>query len=121
MFIMLDIVNTKINIKFKSLLRLDALMLSVLDKEKLTAKQQKNKLEVIRILGRFLKQSNAKGLIVPTWDREIIGKGFSWLGWTVVNGTADDIAALIESKQPFDPLLGRLSCHMFTLNDKYEP
>ena len=84
-------------------------MMSILDKEKLTKQQQENKLEVIRILGRFLKQSNAKGLSVPTWDREIDDNGFSWLGWTVVNGTAHDIAALIESKQPYDPLLGESS------------
>ena len=83
-------------------------MNSILDKEKLTGEQQKNKLEVITILGKFLKESNAKGLgVVPTWDREIDDNGFSWLGWTVVNGTAHDIAALIKSKQPYDPLLGK--------------
>ena len=82
-------------------------MMSILDKEKLTGKQQENKLEVIQILGEFLKQSNSNGLRVPTWDREIDDNGFSWLGWTVVNGTAHDIAALIKSKQPYDPLLGK--------------
>ena len=81
-------------------------MMSILDKEELTGKQQENKLEVIKILGQFLKKSNSKGLSVPTWDREIDDNGFSWLGWTVVNGTAHDIAALIKSKQPYDPLLG---------------
>ena len=86
-------------------------MMSILDKEKLTDKQQENKLEVIKILGQFLKKSNSKGLSVPTWDREIDDNGFSWLGWTVVNGTAHDIAALIKSKQPYDPLLGMLTAH----------
>ena len=82
-------------------------MMSVLDKEKLTGEQQKNKLEVITILGQFLRKPDRRGLIVPKWDREIGDKGFSWLGWTVLNGTAADIAALIKSKQPYDPLLGR--------------
>ena len=80
-------------------------MMSILDKEKLTGEQQKNKLKVITILGRFLKQSKSKGL--TAWDREIETNGFSWLGWTVVNGTAHDAAALIKSKQPHDPLLGK--------------
>ena len=83
-------------------------MMSILDKEKLTGKQQENKLEVIKILGEFLKQSNSNGLLVPTWDREIDDiNGISWLGWTVINGTAHDIAALIKSRQPYDPLLGK--------------
>ena len=89
---------------------MDVLMMSILDNEKLTGEQQKKKLEVIRILGQFLKKSNSNGLIVPTWDREISDDGMlpcSWLGWTIENGTAEDIAALIESKQPYDPLLGR--------------
>ena len=86
-------------------------MMSILDKEKLNGEQQENKLEVIKILGQFLKKSNSKGLSVPTWDREIDDNGFSWLGWTVVNGTAHDIAALIKSKQPYDPLLGMLMAH----------
>ena len=81
-------------------------MMSILDKEKLNDEQQQNKLKVITMLGQFLKKSNSNGLSVPTWDREIDDNGFSWLGWTVVNGTAHDIAALIESKQPYDPLLG---------------
>ena len=81
--------------------------MSILDKEKLTGEQQAKKLEVITILGEFLKQSNSKGLSVPTWDREIDDNGFSWLGWTVVNGTAEDVAALVKSKQPYDPLLGK--------------
>ena len=92
-------------------LRMDVLMMSVLDKEKLTGEQQKKKLEVITILGKFLKKSN-RGYSVPTWDREIEDDGFSWLGWTVVNGTAADIAALIKSKQPYDPLLGWLTVHI---------
>ena len=81
-------------------------MMSILDKEKLTVggEQHQNKLEVIQILGEFLRKSN-----IPTWNREIDDNGFSWLGWTVVNGTADDVAALIKSKQPFDPLLGKLT------------
>ena len=81
-------------------------MMSILDKEQLDEEQKKNKLEVITILGKFLKRSNKDGLSVATWDREIDDNGFSWLGWTVVNGTADDVAALIRSKQPYDPLLG---------------
>ena len=85
---------------------MDVLMMSILDKEKLTGEQQKKKLEVITILGKFLKKSKNRGLSVPTWDREIGDNGFSWLGWTVLNGTAHDIAALIKSKQPHDPLLG---------------
>ena len=91
-------------------------MMSILDKERLTGEQQKKKLEVIRILGQFLKKPNSQGLIVPTWDREIGDDGMlpfpSWLGWTVQNGTAEDISALIESKQPYDPLLGRLTVYI---------
>ena len=90
-------------------------MMSILDKERLTGEQQKNKLEVITILGRFLKKPNSKGLSVPTWDREIDDDGmlpFSWLGWTVLNGTAEDVAALIGSRQPYDPLLGRLTVYI---------
>ena len=83
--------------------------MSILDKQKLTDEKQQNKLKVITILGRFLKEPNESGLSVPTWDREIAGKCFSWLGWAVVNGTAHDVAALIESKQPYDPLLGNSS------------
>ena len=81
-------------------------MMSILDKENLTDEAKENKLEVIKILGEFLRKPNNENLRIPTWDREIDDNGFSWLGWTVVNGTADDVAALIESKQPFDPLLG---------------
>ena len=29
------------------------------------------------------------------------------VGLDVMNGTADDAAALIKSKQPYDPLLGK--------------
>ena len=82
-------------------------MTSILDKEELSAKQKENKTEVIQILETFLKQSNSNGLDVSTFDQD----GFSWLGWTVVNGTAHDIAALIKSKQPYDPLLGMLTAH----------
>ena len=87
--------------------RLDVLMMSILDKQNLTGEQQKNKLEVIKILGEHLRKPNSEGLIVPTWDRERDDNAFSWLGWTVVNGTAEDVAALIASTQPFDPLLGK--------------
>ena len=91
-------------------------MMAILDKEKLTGQQQKNKLEVITILGKFLKNTGSNGLSVPTWDRELDDNGFSWLGWTVVNGTAEDVAALIKSKQPFDPLLGKHAVRNFNLN-----
>ena len=91
-------------------------MMSILDKEKLTGEQQKKKLKVITILGQFLKKSSEYGNKgVPIWDREIDDDGmlpFSWLGWTVQNGTAEDIAALIMSKQPYDPLLGRLTVYI---------
>ena len=77
-------------------------MMSILDKENLTGERKQNKLKVIEILGGFLRKSNC-----PTWDRERDDNAFSWLGWTVVNGTAEDVAALIASTQPFDPLLGK--------------
>ena len=83
--------------------------MSILDQNQLSESQKRNKLEVITILGKFLKQPNNEGLHVPTWDREIDDNGFSWLGWTVVNGSAEDVAALIKSKQPYDPLLGKSS------------
>ena len=98
---------------------MDVLMMSILDNEKLTGEQQKNKLEVITILGKFLKKSNSKGETEPTWDREDEDL-FSWLGWTVVNGTAADIAALIKSKQPYDPLLGRLTVQI-NFEPQYKP
>ena len=86
-------------------------MLSILDRQQLTGEQLKKKHEVIKILGEFLRKPSSKGLVVPTWDREMdprkIDNGFSWLGWTVMNGTADDVVALIRSKQPYDPLLGK--------------
>ena len=88
------------------MLRLDVLMMSILDKEKLNGPELENKLKVIKMLGEFLRKPNSERLNVPTWNREIDDNGFSWLGWTVVNGTADDVAALISSQQPFDPLLG---------------
>ena len=91
-------------------------MMAILDEEKLTGQQQKNKLEVITILGKFLKKTESNGLFVPTWDRENDDNSFSWLGWTLVNGTAEDAAALIKSKQPFDPLLGKHFVNYFKLN-----
>ena len=105
--------------------RLDVLMMSILDKENLTGERKENKLKVIKILGEFLRESNSPTVVPkieqpnmeqpnieqlksnsPTWDRERDDNAFSWLGWTVVNGTAEDVAALISSRQPFDPLLG---------------
>ena len=77
-------------------------MMSILNKEELTAKQKENKAEVIQILETFLKQSNSNGLDVSTLDQDC----FSWLGWTVVNGTAHDVKDLISSKLPPDPLMG---------------
>ena len=77
-------------------------MTSILDKEELNAKQNENKAEVIQILEMFLKQSNSNGLDVSTFDQDC----FSWLGWTVVNGTAHDVKDLISSKLPPDPLMG---------------
>ena len=75
-------------------------MTSILDKEELNAKQNENKAEVIQILETFLKQSNSNGLDVSTLDVS------TWLGWTVVNGTAHDVKDLISSKLPPDPLMG---------------
>ena len=77
-------------------------MMSILDKEKLSLEQKENKFEVIRILETFLKQSN--GMSVPISDQEVGCS--SWLGWTVVNGTAHDVEDLIRSKPPVDPLMG---------------
>ena len=82
-------------------------MMNILDKQNLTDEQKQHKLEIIKILGKFSRAKNG-GLFVSTWDRERDDNACSWLGWIVVNGTADDVAALIESKQPFDPLLGRI-------------
>ena len=87
-------------------------MLSILDRQQLSGEQLKKKHEVIQILGEFLRKTRSyTGLVVATWDREMdprdIDNGFSWLGWTVMNGTADDVVALIRSKQPYDPLLGK--------------
>ena len=87
------------------LLRLEVLMMSILDKEELSVKQNENKAEVIQILATFLKQSNSNGFDVSRLDREL-DDGFSWLGWTVVNGTAHDVQDLISSKLPPDPLMG---------------
>ena len=65
-------------------------MMSILDKQQLTAKQLKNKHKVITMLGEFLRKPNSEGLVVPTWDREInleeIDNGFSWLGCYEWNG-----------------------------------
>ena len=79
-------------------------MMSILDKEELSSKKKENKAEVIQILETFLKQSNSNGLGVSTSDREL--DGFSWLGWTVANGTAHEVEDLIRSKLPVDPLIG---------------
>ena len=81
-------------------------MLSILDEDELTGERQKNKLEVITILGCFLRQSEKFKLGSNIWNRELRNGGYSWLGWTVVHGKADDVIALIKSKQPYDPLLG---------------
>ena len=78
--------------------------MSILDKEKLSTEQKENIAEVIKILETFLKQSNSNGLGAPIPDRAL--DGFSWLGWTVVNGTAHDVEDLIRSKLPVDPLMG---------------
>ena len=87
--------------------------MAILDKEKLAPEQQKKKLEVIQILGEFLRKPNNEG-IVPTWDRERDDNAFSWLGWTVVNRSAEDVAALIKSRQPYDPLLGKSHTTIYT-------
>ena len=79
-------------------------MMSILDKEKLSPQQKENKVEVIKILETFLKQSNSNGLGVSASDQEVVA--FSWLGWTVVNGTSHDVKDLISSKLPVDPLMG---------------
>ena len=75
-------------------------MMSILDKKELSAKKKENKAEVIQILKTILKQSNSNGLDVSTLDVS------TWLGWTVVNGTAHDVKDLISSKLPPDPLMG---------------
>ena len=79
-------------------------MMSIMDKKKLSLEQKENKVEVIKILEKFLKQSNSKGLRLST-SYQKIGR-LSWLGWTVVNGTAHDVKDLISSKLPVDPLMG---------------
>ena len=79
-------------------------MMSILDKEKLSLQQKENKVEVIQILQTFLKQSNSNGLGVSTSDQAVVA--FSWLEWTVVNGTAHEVEDLIRSKLPVDPLMG---------------
>ena len=79
-------------------------MMSIIDKEELSTQQNENKAEVIQILETFLKQSNSNGLDVSRLDQEF--DGFSWLGWTVVYGTAHDVKDLISSKLPPDPLMG---------------
>ena len=86
-------------------------MMSTLGKEKLTAKQEENTFEVMKILETFLKKSNSAGLS-DTSDRETDYNNLTWLGWTVVNGTANDVAALIKSKLTDDPLLGM---YLFTI------
>ena len=79
-------------------------MMSIIDKEELSAEQKQNKAEVIQILETLLTQPNSKGLSFPTSDQEL--DGISWLGWTVVNGTAQDVKDLIRSQLSPDPLMG---------------
>ena len=78
--------------------------MSILDEQTLSLEQRENKFEVTKILETLLRQSNSEGLSVPTSDQEL--DGISWLGWTVVNGTAHDVKDLIRSKLPVDPLMG---------------
>ena len=65
------------------------------------SQKQKNKHEVIEILKTLLKQSNSKGLSSSVDLMDI-----TWLEWTIVNGTAQEVAILIESRLPPDPLTG---------------
>ena len=92
-------------------------MMSILDKEKLSPQQKENKVEVIKILETFLKQSNSNGLDVSTFHREL--DGLSWLGWTVVNGTARDVKDLISSKLPPDPLMGMSESKQYEIRYQY--
>ena len=81
-------------------------MLLIPDENMLTVQQKEYKLEVILILDEALKQSNIDGLSARQCDDQIQCDDITWLGWTVVNGTAEDVATLIESKLPLNPLLG---------------
>lgn len=85
--------------------RLDVLMMSILDEGILTDQQKKHKLEIITILGHFLRQANSEKLCKPIWNREVENGGYSWLGWTVIHGNTDEIVTIIKSRQPYDPLL----------------
>ena len=69
--------------------------------------------EVFEILDTFLKQSNSIGLSDLKPDRESDDNSLTWLGWTVVNGSAEDVVVLIKSKSEpdgarlvADPLMG---------------
>ena len=69
--------------------------------------------EVHEILDTFLKQSNSIGLSDLKPDRESDDNSLTWLGWTVVNGSAEDVVVLIKSKSEqdgarlvADPLMG---------------
>ena len=42
------------------------------------------------------------------WHQEVDDNGYSWLGWTCVNGKLADQIAVIESKQPVDPIIAIL-------------
>ena len=87
------------------------------DKEELSAKKKENKVEVIKILETFLKQSNSEGLSAPTSDQEV--NCLSWLGWNVVNGTAHDVNDLISSKLPPDPLMGMSESKQYGIRYQY--
>ena len=81
-------------------------MLSMLDNKTLTEQQLRCKDEVISILEEALKQSNIAGLSARKFDGQMQCDEITWLGWTVVNGTAEDVAFLINSRLPPNPLLG---------------
>ena len=91
-------------------------MMSIIDKEELSEEQKQNKAEVIQILETLLRQPNSKELSFPTSDQEL--DGISWLGWTVVNGTAHDVKDLINSKLPPDPLMGKSERKQYKLKYK---
>ena len=81
-------------------------MLLIPDENMLTVQQKEYKLEVILILDEALKKSNIDGLSARQCDDQIQCDDITWLGWTVVNGTTKDVASLINSRLPPDPLLG---------------
>ena len=92
-------------------------MMSILNKGNFSLQQKENKVEVIKILETFLKQSNSKGLSAPTSDQEV--NCLSWLGWNVVNGTAHDVNDLISSKLPPDPLMGMSESKQYGIRYQY--